>query len=103
MATKIRFPDKFGGFWLKDMTRDSSVGRAEDCSCLYLISLGHRFKSGSRDLFAVTLAPYKTLHDLLCEAYYFVDTWFVFWKHAFDMIRTESATITLTHSKSVTK
>ena len=39
----------------QQMPRDSSVGRAEDCSCLYLISLGHRFKSGSRDLFALNL------------------------------------------------
>ena len=45
------------------MTRDSSVGRAEDCSCLYLISC-HRFKSGSRDLFADTLAQSK-----LCTMY----------------------------------
>ena len=33
-------------------SRDSSVGRAVDCSGLKLKSIGHWFDSGSRDLFA---------------------------------------------------
>ena len=56
MMTRIKFLKIVGLLGRQQMPGDSSVGRAEDCSCLYLISLGHRFKSGSRDLFAAFLA-----------------------------------------------
>ena len=62
MVTRKRIFKILGLFGSKQIARDSSVGRAEDCSCLCLISLGHRFKSGLRDLFAALLALSEPCH-----------------------------------------
>ncbi len=52
----------FGRFVVS--VRDSSVGRAEDCSVLFTwTSLGRRFDSVSREL--TVLPPKKRLHDFI--------------------------------------
>ena len=49
-------------------TRDCSVGRAEDCSVYIWSSLGHRFKSGSRDCVLIKLdVILVTLCDILSQ------------------------------------
>ena len=52
------------------ITRDSSVGRAEDCSWYFkLSSLGHWFESGSRDFFLFNSISCSTCSLLLFEIY----------------------------------
>ena len=52
--------------WLQqrqlDRSRDSSVGRAEDCSGTRLASLGHWFESGSREVFSSFFKSNYILH-----------------------------------------
>ena len=56
-------------------TRDSSVGRAVDCRKIVLISIGHRFDSGSREFWFTWMAFFNFCKLQHSPWYNIISTW----------------------------